>query len=97
MGAVNTPSLGLYPLPTFVMTWGNTRVLPDQELLADETEAVNPIFVDASTKQGHAAHETDSVNIGVVCEKHILIRNYILTKHENRDNHNHTCIIIYFK
>ena len=75
------------------MTWGNTRVLPDQVLLPDETEAVNPIFVDTSTKQGHAAHETDSVNFA--CEKHILIRNYILTKHENRDNHNHTCIIKY--
>ena len=71
MGAVNTPSLGLYPLPTFVMTWGNTRVLPVHELLDDVTEAVNPIFLDTSTKQGHAAHETDSVN--VTCKKHIYI------------------------
>lgn len=50
VGAVNTPVLGLYLFPTFVMTTGNTRVPLFQVVLVDDTEAVNPTLFDTSTK-----------------------------------------------
>ena len=50
MGAVNTPSLRLYLLPTFVMTLRNTKVPLLQVLLADVTPAVNPILVELTSK-----------------------------------------------
>lgn len=50
MGAVNTPVRELYPFPKFVMTTGNTRVPLFQVELADEIDAVNPIFLDTSAR-----------------------------------------------
>lgn len=47
---MNTPSFGLYPFPRFVMTTGKTKVLVLQELLLDDTDAVNATFLDRSTK-----------------------------------------------
>lgn len=49
VGAVNTPVLGLYPFPTFVMTTSNTRVPLFQVVLVDDIVAVKPILVDTST------------------------------------------------
>lgn len=53
MGTVNTPVVGLYSFPAFMLTRGNNRVPLFQELLLVETEAVNPFLLDTHTMRFH--------------------------------------------
>lgn len=62
VGAVNTPSFGLYPCPRFMMTTGKTKVLVLQELLLDDNDAVNATFLDRSTKRGYYYSTLTSVD-----------------------------------
>lgn len=90
MGAVNTPVLGLYPFPTFVMTIGNTRVPLFQEALEYDIVAVNPILWDTSTKSLiDVCLDNIDTCISLFSFIFLFLKTPIICKNNNDNNNNY--------